>query len=214
MTVQEEIERATVFGQKVENLIVNKGSVKLGDTGDRDKLLLAYWSLIFDYDKGILALMRPQFYGPAFALMRPTVEAVIRAHVVLMGSDEEITRIKDDTFHVNFRTIGADIDKAFGLQGFFHKFLNGNGDGKRLGALHSFTHSGLSQLGRRFKRGDLQAHYQDGEIIEVIRTSSTSAYLATNLVVKHFKFEAESEEVDRLFMEWGTRQEAPQRAKS
>ncbi len=207
MTVQEEMDRASVFGQKMEDLVVNKGSVTLGEAGDRDKLLLAYWSLIFDYDKGILALMRQQFYGAAFALMRPTVEALIRAHVVLMGSDEDVARIKEDTYHVNFKQIGADIDKAFGLQGFFHKFINGNGDGKRLGALHSFTHSGLSQLGRRFQGGDLHAHYRDGEIIEVIHTSSTAVFLVTNLVVKHFKFEAEGKESDRLFVEWGTRQE-------
>ena len=54
MTVQEEIEHATEFGQKLEDLIVNKESVNLGRTGDRDKLLLAHWSLMFDYDKEFL----------------------------------------------------------------------------------------------------------------------------------------------------------------
>ncbi|SRR6266436_1227515 len=199
MTVQEEIDRASVFGQRMEDRLVNKGSVTLGQAGGRDKLLLAYWSLIFDLDKGILALMRNQFYGAAFALLRPTVEALIRSHVVLMGSDDDVARIKNDTYHVNFKTIGADIDRAFGLQGFFDRFLNG-----ARGALHSFTHSGLSQLARRFHGNDLIADYEDDEIIEVIHTSSSGVFMVTNLVTNRFKLEVENKEVNRLFLEWGT----------
>jgi hypothetical protein len=201
MTVQEEIDRASVFGQKMEDLVVNRGSMKLGQAGDRDKLLLAYWALIFEYDKGILALMRHEFYGAAFALLRPTVEALIRSHVVLMGSDDDVAKIKSDAYHVNFKTIGADIDQAFGLQGFFDRFLNG-----ARGALHSFTHSGLSQLTRRFQGDDLMAHYEDDEVIEVIHTSSTEAFMVTDLITNRFKLEDENKEVNSLFLEWGTHQ--------
>src|SRR2546425_8558353 len=183
MTVQEEIDRASVFGQRLEDLVVNKGSITLGQTGARDKLLLAHWSLALDYGKSILALARHQFYGGAFALLRSLVEAQVRAHVVLMGSDDDVARIKNDTYTVNFKTIGGQIDAAFNLEGYFDRFLN---DAR--GALHSFTHSGLSQLGRRFKRNHLVAHYEEEEIIEVIHTSSTAVFMVTNLVTKHFKF--------------------------
>ena len=90
MTVQEEIDQSTSFGQKFEDLVVSKGSVTLGQAGDRDKLLLAYWSLALDLDKSILVLLRNTFYGGAFALLRPLVEAEVRAHVVLMGSDDDV----------------------------------------------------------------------------------------------------------------------------
>jgi len=144
VTVQEEIERASAFGQQLEDIIVKKGSVTLGEAGDRDRLLLAYWSLALDLDKSILALMRNKFYGGAFALLRPIVEAQVRAHVVLMVKAATLEKIKDDTYAVNFKTIGGEIDTAFDLDGYFDRFLNG-----ARGALHSFTHSGLSQLGRR-----------------------------------------------------------------
>ena len=198
MTVQEEIDRSSVFGQKLEDLVVSRASVTLGQAGDRDKLLLAYWSLSHDYDKSILALMREQFYGGAFALVRPLVEAEVRAHVVLMGSDDDVTKIKEDTYAVNFKTIGAQIDTAFDLQGFFDRFLN-----NARGALHSFTHSGLLQLWCRFKGNDLEAHYEDEDIIEVIHTSSTAVFMVTNLVTKHFKFVEEGKKVEELFLEWG-----------
>lgn len=142
--------------------------------------------------------MRLQYYGGAFALLRPLVEAEVRAHVVLMGSPTDLTNIKNDAYMVNFKTIGGAIDTAFGLQGYFDKFLNG-----AKGALHSFTHSGLSQLGRRFNGNDLQAHYVDGEIIEVIHIATTAVFLVTNLVTKHFKFVNEGKQVDELFLEWG-----------
>jgi hypothetical protein len=198
MSVQEEIDRASAFGQQLEDIVVKKGSITLGNAEDREKLLLAYWSLILDLDKSILTLMRNMFYGGAFALLRPVVEAQIRAHVVLMSSDEVVTRIKEDKYSVNFKEIGAEIDAAFNLEGLFDRFLNG-----ARGALHSFTHSGLSQLGRRFRGNDLEARYEDGEIIEAIRTSSTATWMVTNLVTKHFKFEKEGKAVDELFLDWG-----------
>ena len=197
MTVDEEIERSTVFGQQLEDFIVSKGALNFV-AQVRDRLLLAYWSLSFDYDKGILNLIRAGFYGGAFALVRPTVEALIRAHVTLMGSDEDIAKIRADEYYVNFKTIGAQIDTAFALEGFFDRFLNG-----ARGALHSFTHSGLSQLGRRYTGGDLHARYEAAEIIEVIHVSTSAVYMITNLVTNRFKLEDEKQRVNALFLEWG-----------
>src|ERR1700733_329790 len=176
MTVNEEIERSTAFGQEPEDLIVKRGTLTFVDQ-TRDRILAAYWPLVFDYDKSILHLLRAGFYGGAFALVRPMVEALVRAHISLMGSDDDDAKIKADEYHVNFKTIGSQIDTAFVLDGFFDKFLNG-----ARGALHSFTHSGLSQLGRRYTGGDLQARYEDGEIIEGISVSTTAAFMTTNLL--------------------------------
>ncbi len=111
VNVEKEIDRATEFGQRLEDLMVNKGSVTKGEAGDRDKLLLAHWSLAFDYNKCILPLMRPKFYSGAFALLRPLVEVEVRAHVVLMGSDDDVSEIKNDTYRTNFKTIWP---RAFG----------------------------------------------------------------------------------------------------
>lgn len=197
MTVNEEIERSTAFGQELEDLILKRGTLTFVDQ-TRDRILLAYWSLMFDYDKSILHLFRGGFYGGAFALVRPMVEALVRAHISLMGSDDDIVKIKADEYFVNFKTIGAQIDTAFALDGFFDKFLNG-----ARGALHSFTHSGLSQLGRRYKGGDLQAHYEDGEIIEVIHVSTSAVFMTTNLVTNRFKLEDEKRIVNERFLEWG-----------
>jgi hypothetical protein len=75
MNVTEEIDRATVLCQELEDIIVKRQQFP---NGYREQLLSAHWSLIFDYDKSILCLLRAKYYGGAFALQRPLVEALVR----------------------------------------------------------------------------------------------------------------------------------------
>jgi len=95
-----------------------------------------------------------------------------------MGSEDDLARIQKDECKVNFKEIGAEIDRAFGLEGLMEKFLN---DVTRSG-LHSYTHSGLLQLGRRFDGDDIKPNYSDGEIFEVIRVTTSAIFMDTSLV--------------------------------
>ena len=49
-TAIEETDRVIHFCQQLEDLVVEKGSVTIGPGQNRDKLLLAYWSVAFDLD--------------------------------------------------------------------------------------------------------------------------------------------------------------------
>jgi hypothetical protein len=204
MTLQAEIERCTALGRKLQDLLVGKQLV-LGTTPQRDKLLASYWALVVDYHEGMLGLMRQKLYGSAFALLRPTVEALVRAHVVLMASQDVVDEIIADDYKTNFKTIGAEIDTAFGYkrpeaeQGLFEKFLHEEGRG----VLHAFTHSGLPQLGRRFNGADLDVTFEDEEIINFAHISTSVLWMVTNLLTNQFGFKEESKEADRLFREWG-----------
>jgi hypothetical protein len=193
--VQQEIERANRFGDEIENLVVAKGECP---TGDRNTLLIAYWSLIFDLHRGVLCLVSNKLFGSAFALVRPIVEAAVKAHVVIMGSGRDLRRLRSDKYRTNFGTVGERIDAFFHTDGFFEHFLKG-----ATKALHSYTHAGLLQLGRRFTGRDLRPSYSEGEIIEVIRTTTSAAFLVTNLVTKHFRFEEEWRTCTKLFGQWG-----------
>jgi len=195
MSVQHEIDKARQFGEQLEDLVVRRGQCPYDD---RNILLLGYWALLFDYHNSILGLLSNGLCGGAFALVRPVVEALVRSHLVLMGSDEHVRKIREDEYRVNFEKIGSQIDRAFGLDGFFTNFL----DNART-ALHSYTHSGTSQLARRFDGHDLKPHYKDDEIIEVVHCSSTAVFMVTNLVTKRLKFDAEAKRAGELFTEWG-----------
>ena len=69
-------------------------------------------------------------------------------------------------------------------------------------ALHSYTHVGMLQLGRRFSGTDLKSSYSEGELSEVIRVSTSAVFMVNNIVTKHFGFEAEWKENNRLLAEW------------
>src|SRR5271165_6234242 len=101
--VQKEIDCARKFGEQLEEIVVSKDQFPVGD---RNVLLIAYWALMFDYHKGILSLLGSEFSGSAFALVRPLVEAVVRAHVTLMGSEEDLVSIQKDEYKVKFKEVG------------------------------------------------------------------------------------------------------------
>jgi hypothetical protein len=195
--VQKELDNASEFGQRVEKIVISK---KYTD-GERDTLLLAYWELVSDFHRGIHALLQNEFFGSAFALIRPAMESLVRAHVALMGTDVDVKRLRDDTYKTNFKEIGPKIDTHFGLGHVMETALNQ----RTRDALHSYTHAGLYQLGRRFRDGEVRLNYSDAEIIDTIRSVTSALWMVTNLLMKHFGFEDDWKKVNEMYVEWGKR---------
>jgi hypothetical protein len=193
--LEDEIRRAAEFRDKAEQLILLKGKCP---TGDRNTPLMAYWSLVFEFHKAVLSLITDRLYGAAFAIVRPIVEATVRAHLVIFVSEDVLKKIGDDEYRTNFGTVGKEIDAAIGTGDLFENFLNRAKD-----ALHGYTHIGVHQLGRRFVGTDLTPNYSDDEIDEVIRTSTSAVFMVNNIVAKHLEFDPEWKENTRLFVEWG-----------
>ncbi len=123
----------------------------------------------------------------------------MRAHVAIKGSEGDLKQIQNDDYTVSFKNIGAKIDADFGLGDLMERFLNE----VTRNALHSYTHSGLLQLGRRFDGNDIKPNYSDEEIIEVVRVTSSAVFMVTNLVTKHFGLEEAWKKVGQMFEEWG-----------
>lgn len=196
-TVLEEINRAGKFADSLQDLIVDKGSVTVLHAGHGDPLLLMYWSLCFDLYKGMLTAMREKFYSAGFALLRPIVESQLRAHLIVRNANDDIARIRDDTYRVNFDTIGAEIDAHFGLEGYTATFLR-----MHTPDLHSFTHSGFAQLVRHFDGDGVGARYDEEEIIGKVYQAASSVFMLNTLVTKHFNYEAEWKRTGELFEEF------------
>lgn len=200
--IENEIKLAAQFGAQAEELVVTKGQYS---NGERTTLLLAYWSLAFEFHKAILYLLQAKYCGAAFALVRPLIETTIRAHLVLFVSDDVLKKITADEYRTNFGTVGKEIDVAFGMGDLFENFLTGARD-----ALHGYTHVGMHQLGRRFTGTDLTPNYAEREIVEAIRTSNSAVFMVNNIVTKHLGFEEDWKENNRLFDEWSRRGSEPQ----
>ena len=195
-TALEEINRAGTFANSLQNLVGSLGSVTIVRAGHGDPLLLAHWSLGFDLFKGILTVMRDKFYSGGFALLRPLIETQLRAHLIVRNAKDDVARIKNDTYMVNFDTIGAEIDSWFGLEGYTGRLL------ENAKVLHSFTHSGVAQLARHFDGNGVGAHYDDEEIIEVVHLGMSAVFMLNILVTKHFKFDNEWKRTGELFQEY------------
>jgi hypothetical protein len=193
LSVVDRINRANRLGDVMQMLVVAKDEFKIKD--NRTMLLMGQWSLAFDLHRGILCLLDNKLFGPAFSLVRPVIEATIRAHLAIMGADEEIEAMNEDKYRTNFRTIGARIDAHFGLGNNFETFLDTAKD-----SLHSFTHAGLAQIARRYSGMDLVANYTDDEIHGLIAIGCSGIFMANNLVIKYFDWQAEWEKNNELFV--------------
>jgi hypothetical protein len=197
--MEEEINRATSLGTRLERLVYNKSREnKLVAVGKDDDLLMGYWSLIFDFDKGIGCLLHHEFYSAAFALFRPTVEAVVRAGVVLAGAPEDVHKIRKDEFVMNFKKDGALMDKALGLGTLVDDFLKGNRE-----LLHSLTHSGTAQRGTGFDGDAIGASVSDAQIVALRGATSNAVFLMTIVVAKHFNFADVADAANKMFWEYG-----------
>jgi hypothetical protein len=133
-------------------------------------------------------------------LRTPCVEALVSAHVAVKGSNEDLKKLQDDSYQTDFDKIGQWMDKECATEKLFTNFIGG-----AQAALHSFTHVGLSQIGRRFDGHDLRPSYNGGEIVEVIRSTTSVVWMATNLVTMHLGFIEEANKARDLYLEWGTR---------
>jgi hypothetical protein len=188
------ISTSNTFINNIETLVVAKGGFP---NSSRNSLLLAYWSLVFEFDRGIFCLLSNNFPGAAFALVRPVVEAVVRAHVAIMGTDEEVDKLSKDEYRTNLATIGKEIDSYFRTENLFENFLAS----ARL-PLHSYTHSGLAQTGRRFNGTDLVPNYSENETAEVIRVAASAAFIVNNLVTKFLGLDDEWTTATDLYVAW------------
>ena len=203
--VQDQIRSAQELGQKLEDLVVDAGTITIKAEGS--PLLIGFWSLICDYQKGLLNLLHWKFHAAAFALWRPIIEATIRAHLSLMLPKEDLDNLKKDKYRVDFKKVPSEIDETFGLGQVFQNFLPET----VRNALHSYTHSGVVPLMRRFDGTDVSANYPDREILALINTTASGVFMVTSLVTKHFGLEKEWEEAQRLYDEWGKQKQGETR---
>ena len=197
--IEAEINRAARLGTQLEHLVYNKSKEgKLVAIGKDDDLVMAHWSLVFDFGKGIGCLLHHKFYSAAFALFRPIVEAVVRAGVVLAGTPEDVQKIRKDEFVVNFKKDGAWIDGALGLGTLMDDFLKGNRE-----LLHSLTHCGTAQLGMRFDGDHIGAGVSDPQIAVLLGAASNAAFLMTFVVAKHINFGDVADTANKVFWDYG-----------
>jgi hypothetical protein len=126
-----------------------------------------------EHHEALVLLTRSVLTGSAFALVRSVVEGLVRGvWFTACASQQQVMKFRnDDKIDPTFGEMSDAIDATCGID-FFHDFK-----GRSWKALNSYTHTGILQIGRRFTGQDLVPSYKDGEIMEMIRVSTTCILL-------------------------------------
>jgi hypothetical protein len=98
-------------------------------------------------------------------LVRSFYEALYRAHWIIgCASEKQIDEVLKgkDIFPKMYEMVEK-IDTAFGIGDFFQNIKKNS-----WGPMNDYTHSGIRQIGRRFKYDAVEPNYETGEIVEVL----------------------------------------------
>jgi hypothetical protein len=157
-------------------------------------VVIAFIDQGIEHHSAILLLLRSKLTGSGFALVRPVVEILVRGvWITACATDAQLKKFReDDEIELSFGAMSAAIDKVCGID-FFKPFKV-----KSWEALNSYTHTGILQLGRRFTGDRLEPSYKDGELIEVVHTSTIAIIMLVRpFLVKHGQHDA-AKEIDKL----------------
>jgi hypothetical protein len=190
-TLAQKIKAADDIGVQLQSVLNNKSyELRAG----RDGLSLLYWSLVVDLHSGILLLLHNENHSPALALVRPLVEAFLRLHVAINGTENQLAALKNGTYQTDFAAVGKQIDEAYRVEPLFGPFLQNSKD-----ALHGFTHGGLEQLLRHRVEGEIRPNFPDSEVLEVITLTTLIAFLTVLAVTEFLGLYAEHESAIKMF---------------
>jgi len=180
---------------------------KLGDlvtsceypTDPKSQILLAYHSIMAEHHDAIWLLIQNNLNGSAFALVRCLYELLYRAHWIIgCATAEQVDEVlKGKNIFPKMHEMAEKIDAAFGIGDFFQNIKKNS-----WGPMNDYTHSGLRQIGRRFKYDAVEPNYETGEIIGVLNGINIALMLMAIVFFKAFgKVEAASE-VEKMFIEY------------
>ncbi len=136
-------------------------------------MVIGFITQLVEHHEAMLLLIRADKFGSAFALARSPVEGMYRGMWInFAATDAQVARFgEDDNIGLTMTQLAQAIDAAYHARGFFEDLKRRSWD-----ALNSYAHTGVLQLGRRFREHTVEPAYSDGEIFE-ITTSVTTCVL-------------------------------------
>ena len=144
---------------------------------DRNRLSAACFHQALEHHEAIILLVRRNFYGSAFALVRPMFEIYIRA--IWLGhcaSEIDLKRFQKGKLKKEFAELITDIES---LEGYNVGVLS-TVKKKSWGAMNDYTHGGPHQVIRRITEDSIAANYSGEEIQEIVTFAGTVGTLATS----------------------------------
>jgi hypothetical protein len=121
-----------------------------------------------------------------------------RAHwIAACANDAEVEKVakKDNFKFPGAEDMAAAVDAKLGMGSYFT-------DIKKNGwkAMNSYTHGGLLQLSRRFNAGRVAPKYSEGEVLEVVNSTTAAVLGLAHLLAWATKRQKELDEIDALMI--------------
>ena len=160
----------------------------------RNTLFHALADQVIEHLGAVIHLVeRRQFFGSAFALLRPLIETYLRAvWIHSIASDADFTAIREKKKDVfpSFSRCRAAVEAYFELNGVPGLYAM---DKEFVTSLHGFTHSGLEQIVNRF---DSSLHitpyeYPDSSVMALLDQAGRFAVMAAMVLVQAIDGSAE-----------------------
>jgi len=130
----------------------------------RTVMVIGFITQLVEHHEAMLLLIRADKVGSAFALARSPVEGMYRGMWInFAATDAQVARFeRDDNIGLTMTQLAQAIDAAYHAGDFFEDLKRRSWD-----ALNSYAHTGVLQLGRRFREHNVEPAYSDGEIFEI-----------------------------------------------
>lgn len=165
-------------------------------TDRRSALVVAYFDIALEHQAAVLVLVKNQLYGSASALIRPAFEAWLRAvWVAGCASDADVEKVADDNSFEFPSDMVKQIDEKYKGDGFFAKIKK-----QSWKTMTGYSHPGQHAISRRFTGSTVKPNYEDGELIEIVHTSTLISLLLFRLVVIGAGLSAESEKSEEMLV--------------
>jgi hypothetical protein len=140
----------------------------------RTVMVIGFIDQIIEHHEAMLLLVHADKVGSAFALARSAVEGMYRGlWINFAASDAQVGRFeRNDDIGFSMTELARSIDAAYQAEHFFENLKIRSWD-----ALNSYAHTGVLQLGRRFREHNVEPAYTDGEIFEITTAVTTCILL-------------------------------------
>jgi hypothetical protein len=199
------VDEAIRYSTAAHGFIWSQLQITAFPSNPRFDLVLAYVAIALEHQHAIINLVGLRLIGSALALFRPQVETTFRGlWVNLIASDEQVNAIShngEEPFP-RFRQMATELDTQYRADGWLARFAD------RWASLNGYTHSGLEQLGRRFRDdGNIAPNYPDEMISELVTSSGTVSIGFLAPVYRSMGFDAQATALEEWLDQNGTTEE-------
>lgn len=140
----------------------------------RKEIVAGSLDTALEHQKAIILLIAKKYYGSAFSLIRIIFETWVRSlWLNYCASEQEIEKFKKNKLNKKFYELVEEVEKVDGYKG------GTISKAKKAGwqAMNSFTHSGYTQVERRFGEYSIEPNYDTEEINEAINFTNATGLL-------------------------------------